>query len=107
MPDSFSLMFPTFFFMYVDTFIQVTIKFYSLGASLYLQCSGLVVQSLSCVGLCDPMDCSTPDFPVLHCLPKLAPTHVHSVNDAIQPSRPLSPSYPLALNISQHQGLFQ
>ena len=54
MPDSFSLMFPTFFFMYVDTFIQVTIKFYSLGASLYLQCSGLVVQSLSCVGLLGP-----------------------------------------------------
>ena len=25
-----------------------------------------VVQSLSCVRLCDPTDCSTPGFPVLH-----------------------------------------
>ena len=27
--------------------------------------------------LCDPMDCSTPGFPVLHHLPELAQTHVH------------------------------
>ena len=27
--------------------------------------------------LCDPMDCSTPGFPVLHYLPELAQTHVH------------------------------
>ena len=26
---------------------------------------------------CDPMDCSTPGFPVLHHLPELAQTHVH------------------------------
>ena len=35
--------------------------------------------------LCDPMDCSTPGFPVLHYLPQLAPTLVHLVSDAIQP----------------------
>ena len=29
-----------------------------------------------CPILCDPMDCSTLGFPVLHCLPELAPTHV-------------------------------
>ena len=52
------------------------------------------------------MDCSTLGFPVLHCLLKLAQSHVHQVNDAIQPSRPLSPPS-LALNLSQHQGLFQ
>ena len=39
--------------------------------------------------LCDPMDCSTPGFPVLHCLPGFAQTHVHWVDDAIQPSHPL------------------
>ena len=34
-------------------------------------------------------------------------THVHRVDDAIQPSHPLSsPSLP-AFNLSQHQGLFQ
>ena len=35
------------------------------------------------------MDCSTPGFPVLHCLPEFAQTHVHWVRDAIQPSHPL------------------
>ena len=39
--------------------------------------------------LCDPMDCSTPGFPVLHPLLELAQTHVHWVGDAIQPSHPL------------------
>ena len=34
-------------------------------------------------------------------------THVHQVSDAIQPSHPLSSPSPPALNISQHQGLFQ
>ena len=57
--------------------------------------------------LCDPIDCSTPGFPVLHYLLEFAQTHVHWVGDAIQPSHPLSPSSPPALNLSQHQGLFQ
>jgi len=65
------------------------------------------VQSLSHVQLCDPMDCSTPGFPVHHQLPKLAQTHVHWVSDAIQPSHPLSSPSPPALNLSQLQGLFQ
>ena len=39
-----------------------------------------------CLTLCDPVDCSTPDFPVHHQLPKFAQTHVHRVGDAIQPS---------------------
>ena len=47
----------------------------------------------SCPTLCDPMDCSTPGFPVFHCLLELAQTHVHWVSDAIQSSCPLlSPS---------------
>ena len=33
----------------------------------------------SSVQLCDPMDCSTPGFPVLHCLPEFAQIHVHWV----------------------------
>ena len=53
------------------------------------------------------MDCSTPGFPVLHCLPKFAQTPVHWVNDAIQPSHPLSPPPSSALNLPQHQALFQ
>ena len=63
-------------------------------------------QSHCLVWLCDPMDCSTPGFPVHHQLPELTQTHVHWVSDAIQPSHPLSsPSIP-TFNISQHQGLF-
>ena len=34
------------------------------------------VQSLSCVQLCNPIDCSTPGFPVHHQLPELTQTHV-------------------------------
>ena len=61
----------------------------------------------SCLTLCDPMDCSTPGFPVLHYLLELAQTHVHRVGDAIQTSHPLSsPSLP-AFSLSQHQGLSQ
>ena len=60
----------------------------------------------SCPTLCDPMDCSTPGLPVHHQLPELPQTHVHQVGDTIQPSHPLSPPSPPALNLSQHQGLF-
>ena len=67
---------------------------------IYLCCS--VAQS--CPTLCD---CSTPGFSVLHHLPELAHTHIHQVGDAIQPSHPLSSPSPSALNLSQHQGLFQ
>ena len=49
-----------------------------------------------------PQDCSTPGFPVLHYLPGFAQTHVHWVNDAIQPSRSLWPPSPHALNVSHH-----
>ena len=59
-----------------------------------------------CPTLCNPMDCSTPGFPVHHQLLQPAQTHVHWVSDAIQPS-PLSSPSPPAFNPSQHQGLFQ
>ena len=39
--------------------------------------------SKSCLTLCNPMDCNTPGFPVLHCLPEFVPTHVHWVSDVI------------------------
>ena len=67
-------------------------------------CSNLIslVQSISqaYLTLCDPMDCSTPGFPVHHQPPELTQTHVHWVSDAIQPSHPPSPH---AFNLSQHQ----
>ena len=55
-----------------------------------------VVQS--CPTLCDPMNCSTPGFPVHHHLPEFTQIHVHQVGDAIQPSHTLSsPSPPLPI----------
>ena len=39
-----------------------------------------VVQSLSRVRLCDPMDCNRPGFPFLHCLPEFAQTHVWALD---------------------------
>ena len=60
-----------------------------------------------CLTLCDPMDCSTPGFPALHYLPEFAQTRVHWVGDVLQLSHPLSSPSPLALNLSQPQGLSQ
>ena len=59
-----------------------------------------------CPTLCDSMNRSTPGLPVHHQLPESTQTHVHQVSDTIQPSLPLSSPSP-ALNLSQHQGLFQ
>ena len=61
----------------------------------------------SCLTLCDPMNHSTPSLPVHHQLPESTKTHVHWVGDTIQPSHPLLSPSPPALNLSQHQGLFQ
>ena len=61
----------------------------------------------SCVWLCDPINHSTPGFPIHHQLPEFTQTQVHRVIDAIQPSYPLSSPSPPAPNPSQHQGLFQ
>ena len=55
----------------------------------------------------DPMDCSTPGFPVLHCLSEAVQTHVHWVSDAIQQSHLLLPLSPPALNLYQLQDCFQ
>ena len=44
----------------------------------------------SCPTLCDPMNHSTPGFPVHHQLLEFTQTHVHRVGDAIQPSHLLS-----------------
>ena len=61
----------------------------------------------SCPTLCDPMDCSTPGFPVHYHLLELAHTYIHWVGDAIQPSHPMSSPSPPAFKCSQYQGVFQ
>ena len=57
--------------------------------------------------ICNPMGWSTPGLPVPHHLLEFAQVHVHCISDAIQPSHPLMPTFPSALNLSQHQRLFQ
>ena len=55
----------------------------------------------SCPTLCNPR------LPCHHQLPEFTQTHVHRVDNAIQPSHLLSSRSPPAFNISHHQGLFQ
>ena len=73
---------------------------------IYVQHTQFSSVAQLCPALCNPMDCSTPGFPVHHHLPEIAQTHVHQVGDAIQPFHPLSSPSPPALNLSQHQGFF-
>ena len=44
-----------------------------------------------CPTLCDPMDCSTPGFPVPHHLLEFAQVHIHCIGDDVQASHPLTP----------------
>ena len=76
-----------------------------LQHSMTASCCCSVTQS--CLTLCNPMDYSTPCFPVHYHLLELAQTYVHWVGDAIQPSHPLTSPSPPAFNLTQHQGLFQ
>ena len=72
---------------------------------------------MSCLTICDAIDCSTPHHllesedvphhPVLHHLLEFAQVHIHWIGDAIQLSHPLFSSAASAVNLSQHQGLFQ
>ena len=76
----------------------------SVVVMTHLCCCSSVTKS--CSILCDRMDCSMTGFPVLHYLPEFSQTHVHWVDDAIQPSHPLLPTSPV-FNLPQHQGLFK
>ena len=60
----------------------------------------------SCPTLCDPMNRRTPGLSVHHQLPEFTQTHIHRVGDAIQPSHPLSSTFPPAPTPSQHQTIF-
>ena len=93
----------------------------SLESSCFLECTRLICNDHTflrifssvqfswsvCPTLYDPMDCSTPGFPVHHQLSEPAQTHVRWVGDAIQPSHPLPSLSPPAFNLFQHQILFK
>ena len=65
------------------------------------------VQSLSRVDSATARTTACQSSLVHHQLLEPTQTHVFQVGDAIQPSHPLSSPSPPALNLSQHQGLFQ
>ena len=82
--------------------------------NLHSQCVSKILLFIAqlCPALCDPMDCSTPGFPVLHHLPEFAQNHVHWVSDPIQQSHPLislmlyeitNMSFPLKKAVSMEQ----
>ena len=70
------------------TWLSDWITTLTLIFSLYSYCCCLVAKV--CLTLCDPMNCSTPGFPVLHYLLEFAQTYVHWVSDIIQPFHPLA-----------------
>ena len=75
-----------------------TMTFREEAGLLALQAQlSLIAQS--CLTLCDPMDCSTPGFPVHHQLLELAQTHVHQV-ESVMPSNHLILCHPLLLTPS-------
>ena len=75
--------------------------------SYQINCSFSSIVLQSCPVPFNPLDCSMPRFPVPHHFLAFVQVHVHCIGDAVQPSHPLMPSSPSALNLSQHQGLFQ
>ena len=88
---------------------KITWKGNNFAAILHWGNQGLWVKSVqfssvaqSCPTLCDPMNRSTPGFPVHHQLPEFTQTHVHRVGNAIQPSHPLMSPSPPTLNLSQY-----
>ena len=90
-----------------------------MGHNEFIKCPCILIQTQvnqtfvscsfanSCLNLHDSMDCSTAGFPVLPYLSEFAQTHVHWVDDAIQPSYPRLPPSPPVLSLSQYHGLFQ
>ena len=98
----------TFFFLYKCCNRKwVVNKYQILKKQVQIEPVQFSSVTQSYLTLCNPMDCSTPGFPVHHQRPELAQTQVHWVSNAIQPSHPLSSLSPPALNLSQHQDLFQ
>ena len=78
--------------MYVYVCICICMYMY-VYVCMYV-CMKWLLSHFSCAWLCEPMDCSTPGFPVHHQLPELTQTHVHRASDAIQSPHPLSSPSP-------------
>ena len=94
----------------LESLCSFSIYIFSPQSLVSVSCSSSVQLSSvtqSCLTLWDPMNSSTPGFPVHHQLLEFTQTHVHQVGDAIQPSHPLLSPSPPDPNPSQPQSLFQ
>ena len=89
------------YFLYFEVILFISRNAFDFQFSSVHFSSSIVSDS------CDSIDCSTPGLPVHHQHPEFTQTHVHWVDDTIQPSHPLSSPSPPAFNLSQHQGLFK
>ena len=108
-------LFCLFFFFNESSIFCLFFTFFSLKKLKYnLQCCHYFISSVQfssstqlCPTLCNPMDCSTPGFPVHHQFLEPAQTQVR-VSDVIQPSHPLSsPSPPVFNFISSMHFIFK
>ena len=85
--------------------IQTQIQHVCSGKTDKIEFNSVQFVAKSCPTVCIHKNCSKPGLPVHHQLLEFTQTHVHQVNDTIQPSHPrLSPSLP-APNNSQYQSL--
>ena len=94
----------------ISSFVSCFYILHRSDITWYLSFSDLIHFSSvaqSCPTLCNPMDCSTPFFPVHHQTLETTQTHVHRISDAIQPSHPLLSPSPPNVNLSQYQGVFK
>ena len=99
---------PTSFFKLTPILCWNSPSFHLVYLSVFFKMLCCCSVAQSCPTLCNPMDCSTPGFPVLHYFPELLQLmSIESVMPFIQPSYPLSPPSTPAFNLFQHQGLFQ
>ncbi|CAI9153443.1 unnamed protein product [Rangifer tarandus platyrhynchus] len=99
-------------FIFIGLFVEKCLNWqfiliYCFPIPLFFRSVQFSSVAQSCLTLCDPLNRSTPGLPVHHQLPETTQTHVHRVDDAIQPSHPLLSPFPPALDLSQHQGLFK
>ena len=88
-----------FFFNFYTNIVdsQCCISFTCTAKWLHYCCCCSVAESSPT--LYHPTNCRS-GFPVLHCFLAFAQTHVRWFSDAMQPSHPLPPSPPPALNLS-------
>ena len=88
-------------------FFSCFLRYACIAMNLPLQFSSVQFSSVaqSCPTLCNPMNHSTPGFPVHHQLLEFTQTHVHRVSDAIQLSHPLSSPSPHQLE-EETEGLW-